>query len=87
MQITTNYVLQVEEKLYVSNKTCLELLEQVRELDTQFRDENTRQQEEITKLTSVNYQLRLDIKELTDILNDVANKMQFYVPVKTDAID
>ena len=55
MQITTNYVLQVEEKLYVSNKTCLELLEQVRELDTQFRDENTRQQEEITKLTSVNY--------------------------------
>ena len=87
MQITTNYVLQVEEKLYNSNKTCLELLEQVRELDTQFRDENTRQQEEITKLTSVNYQLRLDIKELTDILNDVANKMQFYVPVKTDAID
>ena len=87
MQITTNYVLQVEEKLYVSNKTCLELLEQVRELDTAFRDENTRQQEEITKLTSVNYQLRLDIKELTDILNDVANKMQFYVPVKTDSID
>ena len=34
MQITTNYVLQAEEKLYVSNKTCLELLEQVRELDT-----------------------------------------------------
>ena len=56
----------------------------MRELDTQFRDENTRQNEEIVKLTSVNYQLRLDIKELTDILNDVANKMQFYVPVKTD---
>ena len=26
MQITTNYVLQIEEKLYVSNQTCLELL-------------------------------------------------------------
>ena len=31
--------------------------------------------------------MRLDIKELTDILNDVANKMQFYVPVKTDPVD
>ena len=29
----------------------------------------------------------MDIKELTDILNDVANKMQFYIPVKTDVTD
>ena len=70
----------MEEKLYTSNQTCLELLKQVRELDEQFRDDNAR-------LSGENYQLRLDIKELTDILNDVANKMQFYVPVKTDNID
>ena len=38
-------------------------------------------------MSSENYQLRLDIKELTDICNDVANKMQFYVAVKTDNID
>ena len=52
----------------------------MRELDEQFRDDNHR-------LSGENYQLRLDIKELTDILNDVANKMQFYVPVKTDQTD
>lgn len=52
----------------------------MRELDEQFRDDNAR-------LSGENYQLRLDIKELTDILNDVANKMQFYIPVKTDATD
>ena len=52
----------------------------MRELDEQFRDDNSR-------LSSENYQLRLDIKELTDILNDVANKMQFYIPVKTDVTD
>ena len=52
----------------------------MRELDEQFRDDNAR-------LSGENYQLRLDIKELTDILNDVANKMQFYIPVKTDVTD
>ena len=40
----------------------------MRELDETFRDDNAR-------LSGENYQLRLDIKELTDILNDVANKM------------
>ena len=52
----------------------------MRELDEQFRDDNAR-------LSGENYQLRLDIEELTDILNDVANKMQFYIPVKTDVTD
>ena len=33
MQTTTNYVMQLEERCFKSNQTCLELLAQLRELE------------------------------------------------------
>ena len=73
LQVSSDYIITVEEKCFAANKLSLEILQQLRE-------EEERHKYDVDELTR-------QIELLKQYILDFRSRIAIYIPVKTDEID
>ena len=77
IQTATDYIVEIEEKCYQSNQTCVELLQQMRNLDKACE----------LRVKKLKEKHSLEAETLKAYILDIKARIPNYIPVKGDEID
>ena len=69
--------MQLEDRGFQTNKTSLDLIQQLRDLDQLMKD----------TIKKLNEDHKVEVDSLQAYITDLKARLAVYIPVKTDAID
>ena len=76
LQNASAYIIELEDKFFKQQKTSLELLKNLKDVETHNDD-----------LSSEIHHLRIEIETYRNYITDLKSRIAVYVPVKNDIID